>query len=84
VSSVEFVRAALRFGQVEELDREDKLRLLRDCGVWLDVEGGVWSAKVDRCGIASPHEDDVIEVALAMLKMRPELWPPSISPDPAT
>lgn len=73
--NVRAVRALLSFDAFEQLDRESKLRLLRACGVCLDVEGGIWSAKVGRCGIASPNEDDVIEIALALLKTRRDLWP---------
>ncbi len=69
---------------VELLDRDGKLRLLRACGVSVAIEGGIWSAKVDRCGIASPNQDDVIELAVALLKTRRDLWPSPPSPmDPA-
>lgn len=79
-------RELLATGSVEWLERDDKLRLLRACGVVMDLEGKVWTAKVDRCGIASPNQDEVIHLALAMLTNRRDLWPtwspPIVDPPP--
>jgi hypothetical protein len=57
-----------------------KIRLLRCCGIGVAGDAGGWRAQVGCTGIHGPTRAQVIDLALELLHITPDLWPSGLPP----
>lgn len=57
------------------LAEAEKIRLLRCCGIAVAGDTGGWRAQLGCIGINAPSRGQVIDLALELLNITPDLWP---------